>query len=449
MLIPLLAFLSCSVCAAQENRPGPDPVIRATAQALRDGRATDAEKILTDAVHEQEQRDPQSPRLAEYLERLARVVYQLGRSSESTSLMEPAYEINRTAYGSTDLRITHDLIAQAISAQAAGDNAKTEQLLKQALEAVRVNAAKLNSQPGIAMAEGVLGQAVIFYIKERRWIEADALLPELTRLCGLIEEPYRSGYEPCGRLTELVTEIRNAEGKTPDTSHLPYGGDYPGELQALNDTARKFETDGLYPAAEDAFRRAIATAERIEADPRNLRDGLVVVEMNFLGQLYEKEGLNDRAEQTYLSSLRIQEKNADPELRHTGYAVTLGAGELVDLYRKEGRLRDAESVLQQILDIQAKSLGERNRTVAQTMVRLAGIDQEEGKADAADYAKAVPLYERALAIQEANLGPDNPQLINVLGPYADLLDKMHSSGKADEVRARIARISPPQQIRPN
>jgi tetratricopeptide (TPR) repeat protein len=242
----------------------------------------------------------------------------------------------------------------------------------------------------------------------------------------------------------LVTEIRNAEGRSADLARLPYEGDYPQELEALNKSAKKFEADGLYPAAEDAFHRAIAAAERIEADPHNLRDGLVVVEMNFLGQLYEKEGLKDRAEQTYLASLRIQEKNADPELGHEGYAVALGAGELVDLYRREGRLRDAESVLQQILDIQVRSLGERNRTAVQTMVRLAGIDEEEGKADEANYAKAVPLYERALAIQESNLGPDNPQLVNVLGPYAELLDKIHNSAKAAEVRTRIAAISPAQ-----
>jgi tetratricopeptide (TPR) repeat protein len=446
-LVLLLALRFCGVCVAQENRPGPDPVVRATAQALRAGRVTDAEKILTDAIHEQEQSDPQSPRLADYLERLARVAQQLGRNSESDALMERAYEINRKAYGPTDLRITHDLISQAMSADAAGDTEKAERFFKQALEAVRANAALVNSHPG--MGEGVVGPVVSFYVKERRWIEADALLPELTRLCGLIEEPYRTGFDPCGRLSELATKIHNAEGNTADLSRLPYEGDYPQELEALNKSARKFEADGLYPAAEDAFQRAIAAAERIEADPHNLRDGLVVVEMNSLGQLYEKERLKDRAEQTYLSSLRIQEKNADPELGHKGYAVTLGAGELVELYRRAGRLGDAESVLQQILDIQVKSLGERNRTAVQTMVRLAGIEEEEGKADAAYYAKALPLFERALAIQEANLGPDNPQLLNVLVPYADLLDKMHSSGTAAEVRARMARISPPQQNSPN
>jgi tetratricopeptide (TPR) repeat protein len=440
-LVLLLLIASCGSCLAQEMRKGPDPVVRSTAEALRAGRVTDAEKILTDAIHDLEQSEPQSPRLANYLQRLANIEASLRRPAEAAALNQRAYEIDRAAFGPSDLRITHDLLTQSMAAGAAGDSGEAERLLNQALEIVKLNSSKLDSQPNTGMAEGVLGVAVKFYMDAHRWIEADALFPEITRLCGLIAEPYRAGFQPCDRLPELLTEIRNAEGKPADTSRLPYGGNDPAELQMLNDAAKKFEVDGLYPSAEDTYTRAIAVARRIEADPKNLRDGLVVVEMNLLGQLYEKEGFKDRAEQTYLDSLRIQEGKVNPEPGHGEYAVTLGAGELVELYRKEGRLKDAESLLQGIFDIQLRSLGERHRATVQTMVRLAGIEQEEGKADPANYAKAKSIYERALAIQETNLGPDNPQLINVLAPYVELLNKIHDAAKATEVQERINRLS--------
>ncbi len=440
-LVPLLLLASCGLCLAQEMRQGPDPIVRSTAEALRAGRVTDAEKILSDAIHDLEQSEPQSPRLANYLQRLANIEASLRRPAEAAALNQRAYEIDRAAFGPSDLRITHDLLTQSLAAGAAGDTGEAERLLNQALEIVKLNSSKLDSQPNTGMAEGVLGVAVKFYMDAHRWIEADALFPEITRLCGLIAEPYRSGYEPCGRLPELLTEIRNAEGRPAETSHLPYGGNDPAELQILNDAAKKFEVDGLYPSSEDTYARAIAAARRIEADPKNLRDGLVVVEMNLLGQLYEKEGFKDRAEQTYLDSLRVQEEKVNPGPGHGEYAVTLGAGELVELYRKEGRLKDAESLLQGLFDIQLRSLGERNRATVQTMVRLAGIEQEEGKADPVNYAKARSIYERALAIQETNLGPDNRQLINVLAPYVELLDKTHDTAKAAEVRRRINRLS--------
>jgi hypothetical protein len=55
------------------------------------------------------------------------------------------------------------------------------------------------------------------------------------------------------------------------------------------------------------------------------------------------------------------------------------------------------------------------------------------------------LYERAFALQQMNLGPDHPELLGLLGPYADLLLKLHYDAKAAEVRARMAMISTAQQ----
>src|SRR6202521_5844184 len=71
VLVPLLALVSSCACLAQDNRSASDPTLRTSIQAMRDGRFTDAEKIVTDAVHELEQNDPQNPRLATYLKRLA------------------------------------------------------------------------------------------------------------------------------------------------------------------------------------------------------------------------------------------------------------------------------------------------------------------------------------------------------------------------------------------
>jgi hypothetical protein len=70
VLVPLLALVSSCVCFAQDNRPAPDPTQRAVTQAMRDGRFADAEKLLTDAIHELEQSDPHNPRLARYLKSL-------------------------------------------------------------------------------------------------------------------------------------------------------------------------------------------------------------------------------------------------------------------------------------------------------------------------------------------------------------------------------------------
>jgi tetratricopeptide (TPR) repeat protein len=113
---------------------------------------------------------------------------------------------------------------------------------------------------------------------------------------------------------------------------------------------------------------------------------------------------------------------------------------LLDLYRKEGRLTDAERVVQRVLEIQERSLG-RHRVVVQTLMTLAGLYEEEGKNAEANYSQALSFYQRALAIQEVNLGPSHPEVFYLLSKCADLLLKLHDDAKAAEVRARMALIT--------
>lgn len=441
----LLALASSYVCFGQSGRPAPDRIQIAVTQAMREGRITDAEKLLTDTIRELEQSDPQNLRLATYLRQLSGFVDRRGRHTEALALSERASEIERNAYGPSDLRLAPELTTQALRAQQAGDNRQAEELLNHALEIVHANATNLNSSLNIDLAAGVYSSFAIFYISEHRWADAEKMMQEETKLCNFFQEPYRAGYANCGSLNERLAEVYRAEGRTVDAERLPQDDGVPPELAALNRIAEKYEKDGLYPSGEDTYNRAIALAEKIEADPQNRYGGLIVREMNSLGQLFEKEGFNDRAERTYVNALEVNEKLAGPERGHTAYAVMLNPAFLLDLYRKEGRLKDAESLLQQVLAVQEKSLGERHRAVVQTLLKLAGMYEEEGKNDEAKYAPALPLYERALAIQKVNLGPDHPDLLGLLGQYADLLLKLHYDAKAAEVRARMAMISTAQQ----
>ena len=169
------------------------------------------------------------------------------------------------------------------------------------------------------------------------------------------------------------------------------------------------------------------------------------MEIDSLGQLFEREGLNDRAERAYLNALEYTEQRAGPQQPGKGFALALYPVSLVNLYRNEGRLQDAERVVQHALDIQVASLGERHRAVVQTLTMLADIYEDEGKNEPATLAQAATTYERAIAIQETNLGSVDPGLLSLLQKYADLLQKLHEDAKAAGVKSKIAAISATQQ----
>ena len=73
--------------------------------------------------------------------------------------------------------------------------------------------------------------------------------------------------------------------------------------------------------------------------------------------------------------------------------------------------------------------------MATSLNNLAFLYWSQGK-----YAKAEPLYRRALAIREKALGPDHPDLAQSLENYAALLRQTGRSAEATEMEARAKAI---------
>ncbi len=94
-------------------------------------------------------------------------------------------------------------------------------------------------------------------------------------------------------------------------------------------------------------------------------------------------------------------------------AVARSLSNLAIVRRAEGDNAAARSLYQQALAIQEKQLGENDPAIASTLNNLAAIMAADG-----DYAGAEPLFERSLAIREKALGKDNrltAQTLNNLG----------------------------------
>jgi tetratricopeptide (TPR) repeat protein len=438
-VIPFLALVSCAACFAQNERADPNSLQRAISIARNDGRLVDAENLLRDAIQKLEKDNPRNPQISTYLKELAPLVARREGEAASGPLVERAYEIDRAAFGASDLRVANDLILLATSSNRAGNNREAERKFDEAVGIVRSKEADLRWNAGAGLAASILGAAVRFYIEEKRWVDAEILMPEEVRLCNMIPDEFRGGFGHCDRTEETVAEIYRGEGRAAQVKEgRPLPG-MPPELAALNQAAEKFVNDGLYPSAEETYKQAIELAGKMDSD-RDHYGGLRIVEMDLLGQLFEREGYKDRAEKSYRGAFEIGEQQARSGSDHPGFAVSLLPLNLIYLYRNEGRLQDAEAVVEGVLEIQVASLGERHRAIVDTLVELADIRGQEGQQEPAKLAEAMATYERAIAMQEANMGPNDPSLITLLERYANLLSKLNADAKADEVNARIASI---------
>ncbi len=73
--------------------------------------------------------------------------------------------------------------------------------------------------------------------------------------------------------------------------------------------------------------------------------------------------------------------------------------------------------------------------MATVLNNLAELYREQG-----DYAKAEPLYKKALAIREKALGPTHPTLAKGLENYAALLRTLNRIPEAEKLEARAKAI---------
>lgn len=438
-IVAFLALASGVGCFAQNERADPNSLQRAITKARNEGRLVDAENLLRDGIQKLEEDNPQNPQISTYLKELAPLVARREGEASYGPLVERAYKIDRAAFGDSDLRVANDLTLLASFSNRAGNNREAEREFEEAVGIVRSIEANLRWNEGAGLAAGILGGAVTFYIQQKRWVDAEVLMPEEVRLCNMVPYEFRPGFGLCERTEETMAEIYRGEGRAAQAEVGAPRTGLPPELVALNQTAEKYLNDGLYPSAEETYMQAIELAGKMDSDQDHY-GGLRIVEMDQLGQLFEREGSKDRAEKSYLGALEIGEREAQSGSDHSGFATSLLPLNLIYLYKNEGRPQEAEAVVQGVLEIQVASLGERHRAIVDTLAELADIREQEGLQEPTKLAEAKTTYERAIAIQEANLGPNDPSLIKLLEKYASLLSTLNENAKAAEVSARIASI---------
>jgi tetratricopeptide (TPR) repeat protein len=419
------AALSWPVSAQnQEWTPARDPVIQAVMQAIRDQRLADAERILTNAIATAERTAP-NPQLSFYLDDLAGLYDRKGDRTQALNLAQRALESDRSLYGSTDIRLAPRMTVAAGFLRMQKRSGEAEQLLLRAVDLVRQS-----SNPGALESDtksGVLGALASFYEFEGRYGEAVQWYEDALKICG-------NPKGICDLLRGQLARLYQRQGRLADAERLP-SGPLPIELARIEGQAEQSMRNGLYVQAEINYRNAI---QWIEQNPKARMDGQLSFEWVEMGRALERQGRDGPAEDAYKKAFEVQEARVNPRIPQTAFGFPTSP--LVDLYRRQGRVAEAEAVIQRAVGIQEKILGPEHASVAETLMQLARLFAEEGKNNKARYSDAATVYERILKIQEKNFGADHAQLRPALFGYADVLRKDHQDSKAAEVQARLDKI---------
>ena len=142
--------------------------------------------------------------------------------------------------------------------------------------------------------------------------------------------------------------------------------------------------------------------------------------------LYHAQGRYAKAEPLYQRALAIREKALGPE--HPDVATSLN--NLAALYHAPRPIRQGRAALSALTRHPGEGPRPRASRRGQSLNNLAVLYDAQGQ-----YAKAEPLYQRALAIAEKALGPEHPNVATFRTNYAASRRAAGRGAEADALEA--------------
>ncbi len=144
-----------------------------------------------------------------------------------------------------------------------------------------------------------------------------------------------------------------------------------------------------------------------------------------------ERGRSAKAEEFFVAALKQAEafEESDPRLAKT-------LNNMAALYHTQGKYQMAEDHYVRSLAIHERNHGQEHPEVAINLHNLAVLYSATRK-----YDQAEPLYKRALEIRERVSGDEHPDLVPVLNNYAQLLRRIGREPEAKLLEERSKRIS--------
>ncbi|KAH7628858.1 hypothetical protein B0T09DRAFT_267498 [Sordaria sp. MPI-SDFR-AT-0083] len=157
----------------------------------------------------------------------------------------------------------------------------------------------------------------------------------------------------------------------------------------------------LLPHAE----RCLRWMGKLEGGECNMEDITMGHATNSLGNLYKRQGRLKEAETMYQLALKGKEKALGPDHMSTLDTVN----NLGILYSDQGRLKEVETMYQRALEGREKAVGPDHMSTLDTVNNLGILYWDQGR-----LKEAETMYQRALEGYEKAVGPDHTSTLNTV-----------------------------------
>lgn len=298
------------------------------------------------------------------------------------------------------------------------------------------------------------------YVEQRRYGEAEQLLK---RALAIQQRHLRNMHPITAEILNNLGELYAFQGNVKEAEPLlkqalemrekVLGATHPNTAISFDNLAVLYYEQGKYQAAEPLWKKALLVWEQHD-HPEAAKS------LNNLAELYKAQKRYEEAEPLLERAVAICERLSG--INHPDVAAPLS--NLALLYMELGKYKEGEPLLKRALAIREQALGAHHpdtlttRKNLETFYRNWNFIKQQRKtempADTATtfnnqavllyaqgkYAEAEPLYQRALAIRERQLGPTHPDTAQTLNNLAELYERLGKYRKAKKLHQRALAI---------
>ena len=351
----------------------------------------------------------------------------LGRHDESMEQLRASLELRQSLLEPDHPKIAESLQRMAQVASDQGDYAQAEDFCRRALEIRRrvhrpPHADLADSQYRLAWILERQGDYDTAGVHYRQALDAARQLDEPELLASIL-----TSYGILRRLTADYDTSQTLLDEALVLRRELFGEHHALTVDTRNSLGLLYDAQGRFDEAEASFNLALDAARQIYEGPHNT----VASILGNLAKVLTEKGRFDEAEAVYLEALDLEKTFYGGPHPH----IATHLGRLAFLYRRMERHEEAAQSARQALEMRRRLFGDSHKDVAlscdylaTSLIRLERYDEAEA------------LFEEAIAIYRRTVGEDHPQLAKSLNNYASLLFELERKGEAKELFGQSLQI---------
>jgi serine/threonine protein kinase len=367
--------------------------------------------------------------------RLAEQLLRRGRKSEAIALCDEELTAMDAAYGKQSLEAASWRGRMSNVLYHAGDSARAETLLMEALE-------KLRQEPHAndRGLDSALASLANLLTTRGKLAQAEAIRREelaLERKLSGKEHPFvANSLADLGNLLVAEGKLNDAEAAYREALAIRRKSTGQADVSvsdSLNALGRVLEVQGKFEDAEAAYREELATRRKLLGKEHPT----VADSLEGLGYVLEAQGKLGDAEAAYREELAIRRKLPPDEIELASSLAKLGHALL-----SQSKFAEAEPLIRECLDVREKQAPDDWLTFnARSMLGGALLGQKR-------FAEAEPLllsgYE-GIKQRRASLPAGSPRLREAIQRLGQFYEQTNRPEKAAECKKELAQLEKPEK----